>query len=318
MTVNAFLSSLPAILGLTGFVVLWLLRNNSKGDATTRQILDKVRRDAPEVARHFEGLKGKQLERVILNDQALKGVLTEADNQLLRQALSQQFILSLVVYILCAGLFCFGVVMFLRQISMPPKLKVNGFGMESTSGLAKGKAVDLDDLAVTWKADGTAEDILVYLENVQTSRRSAELRTSSAQQRLVFPRDSFRPCLAERTAGRGNRVRVVCQAKDAVFQSSDFDLLVGINIWGFYDEEKNSIRLAAMIDHSLVQGYPFEAKAMVWTKGPSPQVLTFGGTMRGQGDFPVKQPETIRWDTLEIIYFGPDDPSAIRATIEPI
>ncbi|MEO6786804.1 MAG: hypothetical protein ABI318_11785, partial [Chthoniobacteraceae bacterium] len=93
MTTNAFLSSLPAILGLTGFIVLWFLRNNSRGDATTRQILDKVRRDAPEVARHFEGLKGKQLENVILKDQALKGVLSEADNQLLRQAISQQFIL---------------------------------------------------------------------------------------------------------------------------------------------------------------------------------------------------------------------------------
>jgi len=318
MTINAFLSSLPAILGLTGFIVLWLLRNNSKGDATTRQILDKVRRDAPEVARHFEGLKGKQLERVILNDQALQGVLSDADNKLLRQALMQQFILSLVVYVLCAGLFCFGVVMFLRQISMPPKLKVSGFGMESTSELAKGKAVDLDDIVVTWKAEGTAEDVLVYMENVQTSRRSAELRTSSAQQRLIFPRDSFRPCLTDRAAGRSNRVRIVCQAKEAIFQSSDFDLLVGINIWGFYDEEKSSVRLAAMIDHSLVQGYQFEAKAMVWTKGPSPQILTFGGPMRGQGDFRVEQPQTIRWDTLQIVYLGPDDSSVIRATTEPI
>jgi hypothetical protein len=144
MTVNAFLSSLPAILGLTGFVVVWLLRHNSKGDATTRQILDKVRRDAPEVARHFEGLKGKQLETVILNDQQLQAVLSREEIEILRQALRQQFILSLVVYILCAGLFCFGVVMFFRQISMPPKLKVNGFGVESTSGLAKGKAVDLE------------------------------------------------------------------------------------------------------------------------------------------------------------------------------
>jgi hypothetical protein len=255
---------------------------------------------------------------VIREDQALQRVLSSEDSQLLKQALSQQFILSLVVYLLCAGLFCFGVIMFLRQLSLPPKLKIGSFGLESVSVLARGRAVDLDDLTVTWKAEGTAEDVVMYLENVQTSRRSAELRSSSAQQRLVFPRETFRTCLIERSPGRSNRVRVVCQAKEAIFQSVDFDLLVGVNIWGFFDEQKSAVRLAAMIDHTLVQGYAFEAKAMVWTKGPSPQVLTYGGVVRGQAEFPVRQPETVRWDTLEIVYFGPEDSSAVRATTDPI
>lgn len=73
-----------------------------------------------------------------------------------------------------------------------------------------------------------------------------------------------------------------------------------------------------MIDHTLVQEYAFEAKVTIWTKPPEPRLLTLGGAMRGQGEFPVEHPETIRWGTMGIIYFGPDDPSVIRATLEPI
>jgi hypothetical protein len=318
MPTNVFLSSLPAILGLTGFIVFWLLRHNTRGDVTTRHILDKVRRESPEVARHFEGLKGKQLEKVILNDQALKHVLSRKEGDLLRQALKNQFILSLVVYLLCAALFCFGIVMFLRQLSLPTKFQVSDINLESDYSLAHGKAVDLDDLVMSWQSQGTPEDVTMYLENVQTGRRSTDLRTNSAQQRLVFPRDTFRPCLTEREPGRSNRVRVICQGREVVFRSREFEVLVGVNIWGFYDQERRAVRLAAMIDHALVQGYRFEAKAMVWTKGPDAHPVTFGGNVRGQADFVVDEPDKIRWDTLEIVYIGPDDPSIVRATTEPI
>jgi hypothetical protein len=317
MTTTAFLSSLPAILGLTGFIVVSFLRHNSRGNATTRQILDKVRRDAPDVARSFQGLSGKQFEKVILEDQAIKRVLGKRDYEILREALRQQFILSLVVYFICAALVCFGVLMFLRQISLPPKLEINAIGLASDNETAKGKAVDLDDLQVTWKFAGTPEDVVIYLENAQTNRRSAELRTSSTHERLIFARDMFRPCLLERAPGRSNRIRVVCQAKHAVFRSDEFDLWVGINIWGFYDQEKRSVRLTAMIDHTLVQEYPFEAKVTVWTKEPA-KLLTFGGTMRGMGDYPVENPEIIRWETMGIIYLGPGDQTLVRATLEPI
>lgn len=130
--------------------------------------------------------------------------------------------------------------MFLRQLTLPPKLEVSAITLSSDYSVAGGKAVDLDDLVVTWNFAGMAEDMVVYLENVQTSRRSAELRTSSAQKRLIFPRDTFRTCLLERGRGRSNRVRVVCQAREAVFQSADIDLWVGINIWGFFDPERRS------------------------------------------------------------------------------
>ena len=317
MTTNAFFSSLPAILGLVGFIVLAFLRHNSRGNATTRQILDKVRRDAPEVARSFQGLSGKQLEKVVLEDQAIKRVLGKRDYEILREALRQQFVLSLVVYVICAALVCFGVLMFLRQISMPQKLQISAIGLASDNEAARGKAVDLDDLQVTWKFAGTPEDVVVYLENAQTNRRSAELRTSSTQERLIFARDTFQACLLERAPGRSNRIRVVCQAKQTVFRSDEFDLRVGVNIWGFYDQEKRSVRLAAMIDHALVQEYPFEAKITVWTKEPA-KLLSFGGTVRGQADFPIENPEAIRWDTIGIVYLGPGDASLVRATIEPI
>jgi hypothetical protein len=318
VTTNTFLSSLPAILGFTGFAVFWFLRFNYKGDATTRQVLTKVRRRAPDVAKRVERLRGQQLATALEQDAELRQVLDAGDQDILRQALRQQFILSLVVLGLSAGLVVFALVMFLRQQALPQKLSVSSFLLESVEPQARGKAVDLDDLAASWKASGEPEDLRVYLENVQTGRRSQELRTGAQQQRIVFSREAYRPCLDERTPARSNRLRIVCQGQRAVFQSPEFDVWVGVNIWGFWDEEKRAVRLAAMIDHALVQGYAFEAKAIVWTKGPSPEVLSFGGSIRGMADFAVEKPETIRWDTLSITYLGPGDASLIRATTEPI
>jgi hypothetical protein len=318
VTTNDFLASLPAILGFTGFAVFWFLRFNYKGDATTRQVLAKVRRSAPDVAKRLERLRGQQLSNALEHDAELRQVLDAGDQDILRQALRQQFILSLVVLVLSAGLVAFALIMFLRQQSLPQNLKISNFLLESVEGQARGKAVDLDDLAATWKSAGEPEDLLVYLENVQTGRRSRELRTGTQQQRVVFPRETYRPCLDERAPGRSNRLRIVCQGQRAVFQSPEFDVWVGVNIWGFWDQEKGAVRLAAMIDHALVQGYAFEAKVIVWTKGTSPEVLSFGGPIRGMADFSVEKPEAIRWDTLSVTYLGPGDASLVRATTEPI
>src|SRR5271157_1203938 len=54
-----------------------------------------------------------------------------------------------------------------------------------------------------------------------------------------------------------------------------------LGVIGFYDSDRRAIRLAAMIDQILIQDYVFEAKALVWTKGSPPEVLSFGGTIHG-------------------------------------
>lgn len=48
MTVYEFLASLPAILGILGFVVFQLIQNHGKGDPATLKIVEKLRLEIPE------------------------------------------------------------------------------------------------------------------------------------------------------------------------------------------------------------------------------------------------------------------------------
>jgi|SRR5208282_1264529 len=240
---------------------------------------------------------------------------SKGDLRLLEQALKQQFIQNLVVYGLCAVIFCFGVILFFLQAWRPQPLGVNEIRAESTNPIANGKAIDLDDLKVSWKASGEPDDLKVYLENVQTGRQSNILNSSSTDQSIVFNRESYQEVLNERRAGGRNRLRVICQGRKSLFKSDAFDLMVGVTILGFYDPDHRAIRLSAMIDQSLVQDFVFDAKALVWTRDSPPELLSFGGVIHGMQDFVVDDPEKIKWDTLKIIYLGPEDPSIIRTQI---
>lgn len=272
---------------------------------------------APEETPKYEGLRGKQLEQTIKADQRIRKIITEGDLRLLEQALKQQFIENLVVYGLCGVIFCLGVILFFIQATRPQPLAINKIQLESTDSAAKGKAVDLDDLKVSWEATGEITDLKVYLENIETGRHSNVLNASSTDGNVIFRRDAYSELLSDRQAGEKNRLRVILQGPKSVFKSDACDLIVGITILGFYDPGRRTIRLCAMIDQSLVQDYVFEAKALVWTKGSPPEVLSFGGTIHGMQDFVVNDPDAIRWDTLKVVYLGPKDGSIIRTSVPP-
>lgn len=313
MTLNSFLASLPALLGITGFVVYQLLRSNLAGDPIIQEILKKLRQQNPDAAARYDKLKGRALENQLKHDQALQNLISQQDFVLLQQTLRHRFIISLVVYGITTLLFLVGVFLFYRTVMTPKRLVLGDWTIQSVEPGAGGRAVDLDELVIGWKADGEPEDVIIYLENVQTSRRSIEMKTSSHQQKITISPRSYSACLADRNLRGRNRIRVVCQTSKETFKSKESDLLVGIQVLAFHDAEKNAVRIAAMIDQSAIQFYQFEAKAIVWTSGKPPQILEYGGkSIASVGTFPVEQQEGIRWDTLKVHYFGPDEPFIVR------
>src|SRR5437016_1504422 len=114
MSVHGFLSALPAILGLTGFVIYQLLRTAGSGDPVVRRITERLRNLAPNKFPSRK-LNAEQLERLLEKDNALKQLVSEQDFQLLRQVLRQQFVISILVYSLCAILLFGGIWFYLKQ-----------------------------------------------------------------------------------------------------------------------------------------------------------------------------------------------------------
>jgi hypothetical protein len=109
MGVMQFLSSLPALLGITGFVVYYFISRNRGGDRITLDIVAKLRREVPErFPPEATKLDSATLAKLVESDTILRSKVGEQDFQLLRDALRQQFITSVIVYGLCAFIFLAG------------------------------------------------------------------------------------------------------------------------------------------------------------------------------------------------------------------
>jgi len=315
LSIYSFLSALPAILGILGFVVYQFLKSNTQGDQITKNIVEKIRSQSPEMALNIQGLSPTQLDKKLELDHEINRLVGKQDFQLLKQALRQQFLTTLTVFVICGALFIVGVSLFAYTSTRPEPLKIDQLHLESVDPEAKGLAVDLDDLRVTWSSTGRDEDVAFQLQNPQTGRTSELLRTSSREGKIIFPRKSYDQVLNDRTLRESNRVRILCQTSKKTFVSDEFQLKVGIQVLTFYDPARQTLETTALIDNSSIPNYIFEAKIIVWRKRPKVQVVSFGDTMRTPKTvFVIADPHSYDWDTLKLAYFSPDDPRIVRTT----
>jgi len=313
LSINTFLSGLPALLGILGFVVYQFLKTNSQGDQITKKIVEKIRSQSPEIALNIQGLSPTQLDKKLELDHDINRLVGKQDYQLLKQALRQQFLTTLTVFVICGTLFIVGVSLFAYTSTRPEPLKIDQLHLESVEPDAKGLAVDLDDLSVTWSSSGKDEDIGFQLQNPQTGRTSELLRTSSREGKIVFPRKSYEQILDDRELRESNRVRILCQTSKKTFVSDEFQLKVGIQILTFYDPARQTLETTALIDNSSIPNYIFDAKIIVWRRHPKVQLVSFGGTMKTPKTvFVIADPHSYDWDTLKLAYFSPDDPRIVR------
>jgi hypothetical protein len=283
-----FLSTLPAILGLTGFVVYFFLARNRKGDRITLDIVGKLRREAPDrLAPGSEKLDAASLAKLIEGDATLRAKVSEQDFELLRDALRQQFITSLMVYGVCGLIFLAGIVFFVYMSVRPTPVSLSSISAESTEQVAQGLAVDLDSLWVHWSSQGDPEDVGVALEEMDTQRRTAAKTVRSTEGEVVFSAEDYAGILKNRAHGGQNRLRVVIQTAKEAFMSSEFAMRVGTTILAARVEPLR-IKIMGMIDNRVIDFYDFEAKFLVWASasGQAPSPITYGGQIKyGQNDF---------------------------------
>lgn len=302
MDVSAFLAGLPALLGFTGFVIYQILQRSGSSNPIVADIVGKLRKEAPE---RFpdKRLRAAQVERLLAHDSNLRHAITDQDFVLLKKVLNQQFWTALLIYLICAGLFVFGVVSFLKEAN---RTKVADITVESRAG---GEPVDLDPLVVRWKSDGEAQLLTAYLENIQTGQRSRAFQVHSVDRSVTFCTADYSQILAVRSHGGRNRVRAVLESQSQTFASREINLLVGIVLLLVATPEKTT--LAATIDHTLVQGYQYEAKVLLHKKSDG-DLVSLGGDITSKQDFNVAAPSSIDWTLTKVVYLGPDDQKTIR------
>ncbi|OBP16856.1 hypothetical protein A5320_05685 [Rheinheimera sp. SA_1] len=308
-----FLAALPAILGILGFVVYLLLRSSGKGDPETLRIVEKLRAQHPEGFATKSKLTSTQLYGLLQRNQTLQREVGNQDFVLLGQALRQQFVKSLVVYIICALLFLVGVALFVYQVNRPAPTSLSNLQVLSSESTSGGLLVDLDALRVTWQADGRASDIVVYLENLDTGQRTRGLLTRSDAGDVSLKHDDYTSILSERRFGQSNRVRVVAQSGERAFYSREFLVQVGLTVLAVAFDK--SVKIAAIIDNSLVPGYNFEARLVVPMKGVVDYHSLGGSISGGQQEYPIESTSMYDWASAKIAYLGPDDRRLVRYDI---
>jgi hypothetical protein len=307
-----FLAALPAILAFAGFISNELLRRSGSGDEVTRRIVEKLRTAAPTAISPDQRLNSDQVERVLKGDQTLRGFVGEQDFLLLQQTLKQQFVISLAVYGLAAVLCALSIILFIRQESAKKQLALTDISLTDSSDLARGAVVDLDPLDIKWSSSGEAEDIDVYLENVQTSLRTVSVKCHSSENVVHFSPDTFKALLADRTMGHANRLRAVLQSKTESFSSKPVEVSVGLTVLTLLDQ-KAMLTVAAMIDNSRLPFYDFQAKIVVLGRTGNRAPLSIGPNIPYQfKSLKVTHPKELDWDNARGVYFFPDDPRSVR------
>jgi hypothetical protein len=307
-----FLTALPALLGLAGFVLYQSIGANRYGREITQRIIDKLRRDSPAAGAVDERLQASQVERLLRGNQQLQRVVGQQDFQLLQQALQQQFVISLVVYVLAIAFCGYSVYLFAQQAAAKKELKLDHFSLSSTEPRSKGLPVDLDRLQLSWVAAGEPEDVKTYLENVQTSSRTPPVIAPSAANNVLFAPDSYHGLLVNRNRAASNQIRAVVQTRKASFESEPVDLHVGITVMPLADSD-GLFGVAAMIDNARIEFYDFDAKVVVPPRDSSGTYLNVGPHIPYYfKKIKIPRPHSLDWDAMNAVYFGPDDPRIVR------
>jgi hypothetical protein len=296
MDVNGFLAGLPALLGIIGFIVYQILQHFGKPNDIVSAIVQKLRLAAPERVPD-QRLTAGAVDRLLRRDDSLRRLISEQDFTLLKKVLNQQFATALVVYVLCAALCVFGVLQYVRQQNA---IKISD--IDTTSSGRGHILVDLDPVVVNWKAEGEAQQLRVYLENVVDHSRSQTYTVESTNRTVTFCPDDYRPLRRLRDKGQQNAFHVVVEAPNRVFTSNEFDLRVGVELLLVADAHKAV--LAALIDNNLVQGYAYEAKVVLPLK-KSLTPLVLGGTITSKANWPLKKADSIDWQSAKVVFFSP-------------
>ena len=134
MQLYNFLSALPAVLALAGVVLYELLGANKAGDDISRRIVDKLRSAAPDEIPPDRRLTPRQVDQLLRQQQRLRARVGEHDFCLLTQALKQQFILSICVYVLSLGFCAWSVYLFVQAPTAPRKA-ASPLGMNAASSV---------------------------------------------------------------------------------------------------------------------------------------------------------------------------------------
>ena len=279
MNIYDLVDSWPAVLAIAGLIMYQLIKTHH-GDL---KILEKVRPVNPEVHK-----------------------------ELIEKFSRRKYNISII----CSILFVYAV--FVYQKNRPKPLKIENIHLSSSHPDAKGYAVDLDELTIQWDSSGEPEDVDIYMENMDSERRTREFKANSSEGSLKLFVEDYEPLLERRRFKESNRVRIVVRSKNKPFKSKEFDLYVGMEIVAAM--ANNGTMITAEIDGAIYSYYKFLVVISVNKKNGENYVERLG-PITGREFYPnINLQDYNRKGAILMLYLYPDqedDIKFIRKSIRP-
>jgi hypothetical protein len=252
---NAFLMSLPAVLGIVGFVIYLILKKSITADPIIKSILNKLKHDEPQFYKHLQQLSESERAQLIAKDNEFKAKISEGDRLIINRIVINQFRTNIFVYSLCAALLVAGLVLFLR----PKPLNIDSIQLQNANAFNNDLITDLDPITVTWTSTGSDGPLYVVLANAATGKQSNRIPVQASVGKIKFVVDkysNFDKILSDREPNGSNRIKAILYSGKESFQSTEFEVKVGIKIIA-YEERPNLIRFNALIDQVIVENFLF-------------------------------------------------------------
>jgi hypothetical protein len=222
----SFLGTLPAVLGIAGFFAYLWAGQARVGGEIFKQIVSKLRAAPNLDVGEYSKLTPAKIGKLIESDTRVRSVVNDQDQKLIRLLIILQHALTVVVLLVCATLV--GVSIWL--MTRPQPLAVLTKDPEATASAAKGILVDLDPIQVEWTSTGRAEPVAVFLENVDSGKRSPKKRVASDVRSVTFDPTEVIQAATNRKYGKSNRIREVVEWSSGRSVSASKDLAVGIDV----------------------------------------------------------------------------------------
>ena len=209
--------------------------------------------------------------------------------------------------------------------SRPEPFSIVHSGPQAILPAAEGLLVDLDPLKVEWTSSGKEETVSVFLENVDSQRRSGKKTVSSSVRSVRFDPADVLAVATDRTYHGKNRVRSVIEWPGVTSASEPKDIAVGIEVdLLLYGKlvtpdggERTIHTLFATIDRStqaLPEDYAFKGDFAAMT-ATGPLVVPLG-SRNSDGEVSVPGLDRVDWGRpLGFVYGGPDDPRIVRTRV---
>lgn len=253
-----FLTTLPAILGIVGFVIYLIIKKSASEDPIIKSILEKLKYEEPSFYQNIEKLSDSEKIKVLKTDYQLREKISEVDRKILDKSLTNQFRTNIFVYSLCVVLLIFGIYLY----SKPKALNIDSIEIQNTGNDDSDMIVDIDPIKVTWTSTGKDSEVFIVLENIGTGKQSKRYRALASDGFIIFKSNDFHnydKILDNRFPNESNRIRAIIYSNNESFKSKPFEVKVGVKII-CYPEQPNILVFNAIIDQYIIENFHFAPK----------------------------------------------------------